>query len=226
MGKERLCLTLFALCTAASYSQSRGDAGLLPSINLIHKSQDYAFNFRIESRQFILDDPPGERSTFTYDYGLTDVSGLVSKKVDFDKTVAMGYLFRWDGDAIVHRAIQQFIITKKYADFKLAHRITTDQTFSQSEAPIYRLRYRVATELPLSGDNVDVNEFYFKLNHEYLNAVQSSQYDLEIRVLPFVGYEIAAGNNIEIGLDYRVNSFLANETTHRIFLGINWFKVL
>jgi hypothetical protein len=226
MTKERLCLTLFIVSTAVGLSQSRSDGGLLPSVNLIHKSKGYAYNFRIESRQFVFNDPPSERSTFTYDYGLTDISGLVSKKVDFDKAVALGYLFRWNGNAIEHRFIQQFIVTRKYTDFKLAHRITTDQTFSQIEAPIYRLRYRVATEFPLSGDNVDVNEFYFKLNHEYLNAVQGSQYDLEIRILPFIGYEIAAGSNIEIGIDYRVNSFLAKETEHRFFLGINWFKVL
>ncbi|MDP5101264.1 MAG: hypothetical protein NWQ09_08055, partial [Nonlabens sp.] len=78
----------------------------------------------------------------------------------------------------------------------------------------------------LAGNKVDVNEFYFKINHEYLNALQGSQYDLEIRLLPFVGYEIAAGNNIEIGLDYRINSFITDQTRNRLFLGINWFKVL
>jgi hypothetical protein len=56
--------------------------------------------------------------------------------------------------------------------------------------------------------------------------LQDSQYDLELRLLPFLGYEIAVGNNIEIGLDYRINGFTLGETRNRFFLGINWFKVL
>ncbi len=202
------------------------DAGLLPSINLIYKSQNYAVNFRLESRQFFYDNLVGSRGNLTYDYGLTDVSALVSKKVGFDQTAALGYLFRWNGDYADHRFMQQFIITQRLSSYKLTHRFVTDQTFSPQETAIYRLRYRVAVELPLAGNKVDVNEFYFKINHEYLNALQGSQYDLEIRLLPFVGYEIAAGNNIEIGLDYRINSFITDQTRNRLFLGVNWFKVL
>lgn len=214
------------LFIATVYSQSSADAGLLPSINLIYKKQDYAFNFRLESRQFFYENKAGASGNLKYNYALTDFTMLAAKKVDFDKTVALGYLMRWEGDELIHRTIQQLIITKKLSGYKLTHRIATDQTFSSREATEYRLRYRIATEFPLSGREVDAKEFYFKLNNEYLNSLQSSTYDLEIRVLPFLGYEISQGNDVEIGIDYRLNSFITNQSRHRFFLGINWFKII
>ncbi len=109
-----------------SHAQMRVDAGLLPSLNFIVKKQDYAFNFRIESRQFMYEKNRDEKSTLNYDYGLTDFTGLATKKIDFDKTLALGYLLRLESDEIIHRTIQQLIITKKWKAYKLTHRYRPD----------------------------------------------------------------------------------------------------
>jgi hypothetical protein len=105
----------------------------------------------------------------------------------------------------------------------LAHRFVTDQTFSPLEAPVFRLRYRLTSEIPLNGESVDPGELYLRINNEYLNSVQGGEYDLEIRLVPLLGYEINNRFKVESGLDYRVNSFLASKTRHSYWMTINFF---
>ena len=91
------------------------------------------------------------------------------------------------------------------------------------EKPEFRLRYRIASEVALDGQSVDPREFYFKFNNEYLNSWQDYGYDLEIRLVPLLGYNLKSTNKIEMGLDYRVNSFLNNNTRHSFWVNLNWF---
>lgn len=106
---------------------------------------------------------------------------------------------------------------------RLAHRVVADQTFSESEATEYRLRYRLAAEVPLNGQSADAKEFYIKISNEYLNSVQSAEYDLEIRLVPLLGYTVTEKHKIEAGLDYRVNSFLGHNARHSFWISLNWF---
>ncbi|MBX2827536.1 MAG: hypothetical protein KTR22_05205, partial [Flavobacteriaceae bacterium] len=77
--------------------------------------------------------------------------------------------------------------------------------------------------IPLNGQSVDPKEFYFKFNHEYLNAWEQNDYDLEIRAVPHLGYKVSKSNKLEFGLDYRLNSFLNTSPSHRFWTVINWY---
>lgn len=112
---------------------------------------------------------------------------------------------------------------QKLSGFRLAHRFLFDQTFSASEEPEFRLRYRITSELPLNGESVDPGEYYLKINNEYINSLQAMEYDLEIRLIPLIGYDISERFKIETGLDYRVNSFLTNNTRHSYWMTLNFF---
>jgi hypothetical protein len=112
---------------------------------------------------------------------------------------------------------------QRITGFRLVHRFSTDQTFSKEEKPEFRLRYRIASEVALSGESVDPNEFYFKFNNEYLKSWQDADNDLEIHLVPLLGYNLVNNNKIEMGLDYRVNSFLDNNTRHSFWMNVNWF---
>ena len=107
--------------------------------------------------------------------------------------------------------------------FRLAHRFTADQTFSPSEKSEFRLRYRLTTELPLNGQSADAKEFYLKVNNELLNSFQGKEYDLELRLVPLLGYTVTDNHKLEIGPDYRLNRFLQSEARNRFWLSINWF---
>lgn len=220
-------LVILLLVNSLGYTQSRYQLGLLPSINL-HKKlpQDFSLNFRIESRQKLKDGFFNTPADYGYDYVLTDFAVLAAKKISGNKTVGLGYLIRLEEGEIIHRSIQQFTVTRNYSALRLAYRLSTDQTFSAEEPAEYRLRYRISGEIPLNGQTVDPREFYLKLNHEYLNAWQDGEYDLEMRAVPMLGYEFSDTQKMEIGLDYRLSSFLNDSSRQRFWVALNWFQVL
>ena len=204
-------------------AQTQIRAGFLPSINYNQKiDKIWEVNFKFESRHFLFDNTSDQGSDFKYTYSLSDVSALVGRKVGLNSKVVLGILIRIEPDAIIHRTIQQFIFQSKIANFRVAHRIATDQTFSSNESTEFRLRYRLSAEIPLSGLKLDVKEFYFKFNTEALNSIQD-QYDLELRLVPNIGYAINEQHKIELGLDNRFGSLLSTQKRFTSWITINWF---
>ncbi len=219
------CLFLFILFISNStIAQGTYNIGLLPSINInTDLSQKWNLNFKTESRQLLKSGTFNEDRNSGYEYILTDYTTIVSRTVGLNNAITAGYLFRVEGDEIIHRSIQQFIITRRFPKYRLAHRFSTDQTFTQSESPVFRLRYRITVELPLNGDAVDQKEFYLKINNEYLNEWQSSGYDLEARLVPLLGYVFTDNNKLEAGVDYRINSFIKGASDNTFWFSANWF---
>jgi hypothetical protein len=148
---------------------------------------------------------------------------IAAKKVGLNSRIAGGYLIRFEDGEFFHRFIQQYTIVQKMSGFRLAHRILSDQTFSKIEKTEIRFRYRITSEIPLNGESVDPGEFYLKLNNEYINSFQALEYDLEIRIIPLLGYDITDNFKIESGLDYRVNSFINNSTRQSYWMTFNFF---
>lgn len=211
-----LCISEF-LCAQSSFTN-----GLLPKIIFSNQLSDHIKLINsIESRQLLWDDMLDDK--FSYDYVLTDLTTIVSHKIGTSQSFNLGYLFRIKGDEIVHRSIQQFTIVKNLDALRLGHRFVTDQTFSNHESPSFRLRYRITLEKPLNGERIDPNEFYLKFNNEYLGSYQSSKTDLEIRIIPFIGYELNAKNKLELGIDYRLSEFFDSNSQNRLWLSMNWY---
>lgn len=205
-------------------AQSTYQFGALPSLNLNKKlKNDWSLNTKLESRQLFQRGEIKGTSDKKYYYVLTDLSLIAAKKVGLNSRIAGGYLIRFEEGEIFHRLIQQYVIVQKLSGWRLAHRIMSDQTFSKIEKPEIRFRYRITSEIPLNGETVDPGEFYLKLNNEYINSFQAKKYDLEIRIIPLIGYDITDDFKIESGLDYRVNSFLNNSTRHSYWMTFNLF---
>ncbi|SRX55280.1 DUF2490 domain-containing protein [Aequorivita sp. CIP111184] len=205
-------------------AQSTYQLGLLPSVNLNYKLEnDWFLNTKIESRHLLQSGEFNSSTESEYNYILTDISMITAKKVGLNSRVAGGYLIRLREEKLFHRFIQQYTVVQRLSALRLVHRFSTDQTFSIEEKPEIRLRYRIASEIPLNGESVDPQEFYFKFNNEYLNSWQDSDYDLEIRLVPLLGYNLKNNDKIEVGMGYRVNSFLDNTTRHSFWTSINWF---
>lgn len=205
-------------------AQSTYQYGTLPSLNIKNKFQNgWSLNSKVESRQLMKSGDFNGNSNSEYKYVLTDFSFIGAKKVGLNSRIAGGYLIRLRETEIFHRLIQQYTIVQKMNGFRLAHRFSSDETFSNIEKPKFRLRYRITSEIPMNGKSVDPKEFYVKLNNEYLNSWQGKNYDFEVRISPLLGYDITDNNKIEIGLDYRVNSFFNNSTRHSFWLSLNWF---
>lgn len=207
--------------------QSEYAFGALPSLNLNKDlGKGYKLNFELESRQVHKQGLFEESNPFGYDYILTDFTNILAKEVAFNKTIAIGYLFRVRGRRIIHRSIQQYIWTKEYEGVKIAHRVATDQTFESSANPQFRFRYRLASQIALNGHSADPGEFYLKINNEYLNQLDRGDYDLEVRLTPFLGYTFTNTQKLEFGMDYRVNSFLNDSALHLFWIAINYYLSL
>ena len=205
-------------------AQNSYQLGLLPSVNINKKlPNDWKLNVKTESRQELKSGLFNVPTSFQYDYLLTDFSFIIAKKVNINKSLAIGYLIRAKEGEIIHRIIQQFIITKSYSSLRLAHRFSSDQTLEKNERTEYRLRYRLSASIPTNGQSIDPKEFYLKINNEYLNAWQGKDYDIEIRIVPHLGYKFSDVNKVELGLDYRLNSFLNNSSRNRFWTAINWY---
>jgi len=207
--------------TAISNAQSSYQYGIIPSINLIKKfPRNWSANFKVESRQSLYN------HELKYEYLLTDGSLVVTKRIASNITVGGGYLIRAEDDELKNRAIQQISFGKKYPGFRMAHRVMTDQTFEKNNKAEFRLRYRISSEIPLEGQSLDVKEFYLKINNEYLNSWEGDDYDMEIRWVALLGYSVSPVNDLEIGLDYRLDSFIEGNSRNRIWLSINIFHSL
>ncbi len=206
------------------FAQQQYRIGLLPSINLNLKlPQQWSINFKVESRQRIQEGTFGHSDSPGFRYILTDFSLLGARKLGFNAKLSGGYLIRVRGAELVHRTIQQYVVVQKMAGFRLAHRLAADQTFAPKLLPTFRVRYRLTLELPLDGEKADPKECYVKINHEYLNSLEEGNYDLEIRLVPLLGYSFTDKHKLETGLDYRVNSFITNTPHHSFRWVVNWY---
>jgi hypothetical protein len=205
-------------------AQNTFQLGTLPSMNFNKKlKNDWSLNSKIESRLLLQRGEIDGDVDKNFNYVLTDFSLIVAKKIGLNSRISGGYLIRFEDVDLYHRFIQQYVIVQNLSGFRLAHHFLSDQTFSASEESEFRLRYRITSELPLNGESVDPGEFYFKINHEYINSLQARRYDLEIRLVPLLGYDISDRFKIETGVDYRLNSFLTNTTRHSYWMTLNLF---
>lgn len=205
-------------------AQSSYQLGTLPSVNINRKlPKDWSVNVKLESRQVY------QRGEFSgdaergFDYQLTDLTIVGAKKVGFYSRLGAGYLMRFRDGKLIQRANQQFNYTKQYGNFRLSHRLMSDQTFFSDAAPEFRFRYRLSAQRPLNGASLDVREFYLKVNNEYVNSWQESDYDFEVRLVPMLGFSVNKQNKVELGLDYRISSFINSDARNSFWLAINWF---
>lgn len=218
MKRIYIFLSLFVLAVFGAAAQGNNQLGLLPSLSINKKlPKDWSLNFKAESRQSLYHDD------FDYNYLLTDFSVIAGNRIRLNTTLGGGYLIRITPDEVKHRTIQQVSLIKRYGYFRLAHRVSMDQTFSQLEDTEFRFRYRVSSEVPLQGQSLDPKEFFLKLSYEYLFSLQGKEYDLEIRGNAFIGYALSSNSKLELGLDYRADSFIADNLRNRFWLGLNFY---
>ena len=216
---RRYILSLCLILPASVFSQTDYQMGLLPVLNFNKKLKEgFRLNVKAENRQIWY-----EESSFGWSHELLDLSSVISKKIGLRSSIAGGYLLRLREGKIIHRSIQQFTIIRRYSNFRLSHRIAADQSFDHSKPHIFRLRYRLSTLWPLKGQRLNPNEFYLKLNNEYLNSLQAGEYNLELRLVAVLGYEITDNNKLEMGLDQRFANLIHQELKLRSWGNISWF---
>lgn len=210
-----------------SYGQTRFKTGALPLLNAtVPVSEEWKLNIRSETRVKWAESMEGGPLEENLDFELHDASVSMVKKLKLTNSIAFGMLVRQRKGTDIIRFSQQYVITKNQASSRLAHRVLTDQSFGKDLPPRLRLRYRISSEWPLNGQKVDRGEAYLKLNHEWLNEWQDSEYDLELRLVPAIGFKFRDSSKLEFSLDYRVDSFISNKARHILWQSLSWYIVI
>ncbi|MBR9921263.1 MAG: DUF2490 domain-containing protein [Bacteroidetes bacterium] len=217
-------LILFLLFSIESRGQHSWRSGLVPQINANYKlGKSWKINAKTENRIRLASGTFGKEKTTEYQYERTDLSLIISYKTGLNTNAAIGQLIRFRGEKILHRSIQQFSVVQRLSGLKLAHRFSTDQTWAKEEKPVYRFRYRLASEFPLNGQKTDPREFYIKLSNEYLYISSFAFDDFEIRLSPILGYALTNNNKLEVGLDYRIDSFRLTYNRSSFWTRVSWY---
>ena len=218
-------LMAFVLLTGGSTlkAQDSFQVGFVPGMNFYgNLKNSYVLSFKVESHQKFLDGLNGRPAEFDYQYSQTNISLITTRKLGHKTTLGAGYLVKFVENDFYHRFLQQFFTFKKFRTLQVRQRFMTDQTFSREEKAEYRFRYRVTTEIPFKGHDIDTNELYFKMNNECLNSLQDRHYDLEFRIVPMVGYGFSDASKLEWGLDYRIGHLMSDHTLSSYWLSVNW----
>ncbi|MBB3122516.1 hypothetical protein FHS04_000004 [Mesoflavibacter sabulilitoris] len=227
MKKRYAFLVICLLAISVSFGQNRYQVGTLPTLNISKSlNNNWQLNFKSEFRQLFKEGITNSTQNSGYDYVHTDAAFVVSKKVGLNNKLAGGFLLRFTNKDVIKRSIQQFTIINTLSNYRLGHRFASDQTFESDQDMQLRLRYRLTFDLPLNGQTVDAQEWYFKISNEYLNIFESKDYDLELRLSPTLGYVFTDNNKLELGLEYRTNDFVNNNTRNRYWLTIGWYLSL
>lgn len=105
----------------------------------------------------------------------------------------------------------------KLNDYKISNRIRLDQSFNKNTPTVYRFRYKPSLSFFLTKKK------RIKFATELLYTYSLEEKDIGIRTIPSYLITINKRNNLEIGIDYRVNSFLYNNKENiNSWLFINW----
>lgn len=178
----------------------------------------------METRQVLFNQTKNEKVNWSYFNALTDITAIYSHKLGYNNALAGGYMVRFREGEIGHRSIQQFTIVQRLEGYRLSHRFSTDQTWMPNDPIALRIRYRLASEIPLQGSSLDPKEFYIKASTEYLSQLQDNIVEHEVRLIPVLGYDFTDNNKLEAGLDYRRSSLFTESLRARYWLKIAWFR--
>lgn len=219
----RFIILLVFFTSIGLTAQSRYDIGFISSYNLNTSfNNNWILNLKGETRTHYISGFFKSNNPLKMDYQFTDVAFLASKKVGFNNWLAGGFQLRFS-DELEKRFTQQFNIINEYYNYTIAHRITTDQTIITNKDTSFRCRYRFTYSKALSGNKLDIKEWYVKLSHEVINNFRTNAYDLELRYTPSIGYNFANSNKIELAIDYRLSQFLKGDLSHQGFVVLNYF---
>ncbi|MGO3267375.1 MAG: DUF2490 domain-containing protein [Sphingobacteriaceae bacterium] len=221
----RICIPILLLLLCGQFSRAQNRFGIMPQINTDFKIGRFMkVNTKLENRFILYQNPDGDTGKRS-EYERTDIELVLTGTGGALDNFGAGYLIRRDdtNGAFLHRAIQQYSAAQEWGELLLAHRFRTDQTFEKAEAVQYRLRYRVSVEKPLDGQRVDPREYYLKFNNEYLGSLQDSEGNLEIRLLSSLGYNHSEEDQIEVGLDYRAENLIGDNTENLLWLTVGWY---
>jgi hypothetical protein len=204
-------------------AQTEQSLGLLPQVTLSRSiTEQWSVAFQLESMQRTHQALEDGLSS-DYLYIRTDITPIISYRMNTGVSLATGYMHRFVNGKDVHRTLQQYAWVQRKEGYRMAHRLRSDQTFRKGDSPIFRMRYRLSFDVPLEGMSQNIGEFYLVPAIEQLLILQSDMLDGETRLLLRLGRNLSASTKLEIGMDHRFDGYIVEEERHRTWMTAGLF---
>lgn len=217
------CLFFSFFCFLIAYGQSRYTIGVLPQVNVAIKiPKKFILNQKLELRQNFSQGTFPNPISWNSNFALIQSETVLSKSLDVNKFIGLGYLFRYEDQGFTHRFIQQFLTSKKYERFTLISRYRMEETISNRNSVEWRLRYRIGAEISLQGHTLEAKEFYLRANTELIPSIRSNKSNYEQRLFFAICKLVDKSNRVELGADYRASGLLNPYQQHQFWLNLNW----
>lgn len=199
-------------------------SGFFPEAGVTKRlSNGNKINFKIENQEIFFRNDTDSEEQWQLTHYRTDLMAFYDWKVRPNLSVAFGVFHRIQDGPNANRIIQQMAFIQRLRNFRLAHRIRTDQTFEKDEQITFRLRYRLAMDIPLEGATLDPGEPYLVISNEPIIGIQGSDFDLENRLVLTFGKLISQSQKIEYSVDYRTDGYLIDGFRTRLWGKIGYF---
>ncbi|MGX1024944.1 DUF2490 domain-containing protein [Psychroflexus sp. MBR-150] len=223
-----ITIALALVCQKQFAQDNRFTGGFFPEASLSYKlNKTYSVTHKIESQNGVYDNQSSLNDEWKYKHRQTDLQTFLGRRLTPFIKVDIGYQYRMQDGENTNRTIQQISILQRESNLRIGHRIRTDQTFFKNAAPLWRVRYRIKSQIPLQGFEVDPGEKYLSFSNEIIYKYQSAEDDIENRVTGSLGFYFNDKNKLEIGLDYRTDDYLVdNRFRHRLWFKVGFYKSL
>lgn len=187
-----------------------------PDIALNYKVlTNYKHIFEIAQRSYMYDEK------LQLQVRQLDISHFSELKIAYGQSIALGIQYRFrntfDGGENELRFTQQYNITHQHGNLRIGERVRAEQRV-RSSLTIHRFRYRLAFDLPLSGEKLDVGEPYFVASTESLLSVsRGNGPEFDQRLSANIGWVVSHSVKLEIGTQYRIENY-TQSTENVLFL--------
>lgn len=190
-----------------------------PEIKINYSPKNrWSFNFEINNRNNLA--TTETQNNFKVQH--LEFSHFTSYESGFYSKISLGLRYRnrvWfdPKSSNEFRITQQYSYIEKYNDLRLDHRVRFEQRFYEEET-IYRSRYRIGIDIPLSGLSLNQKEYYTVLTTETLYSLsQKSKPQLDQRFTASLGQQTTQNLKLQLAVEYRLENYLQT-ITHRFFV--------
>lgn len=169
-------------------------------------ADDWSFNTSIGKRtRWYEEFETGETAV---QLAFVEINQFATYQLNPDVKLSAGYKYRWrepndEKGLYEHRLTQQISYRHSSGALRLSSRVRLEQrirTFDFAQ----RYRYRLAADFPLSGESIDVNEFYLAFTNEVLVELVKNEMNVwDNRVSGTIGYLLNKNLKIQATVTHR-----------------------
>ncbi len=211
----------FLLLPVVAVSQVTDQVVAQPALNISWKTENrWSFNTTLAQRTQVANGVDGLH---------IQLAQFAQYEIGFYSSVGIGIMYRelFDEQSPEElRITEQFVHARSYNKLKIAHRLRWDQRLRDGRSITHRWRYRLSSSIPLSGNNVDVSEFYATGSVETLFIAESNrrpEYDQRVEI--GLGRQLRPGYKLQLTTEYRWESFNL-DPNRRLFFYLSLYAQL